>query len=107
MVNSPKFSENSFFKLLLMKRLFTFTVFVFVVALLNAANGYDVSFNQPSSDVYQLDFSLGDYDITEVNIAGENYSKIQFEGSVFTELKGFAELPFISASVILENKNVT
>ena len=90
-----------------MKRLFTFTIFVFVVALLNAANGYDVSFNQPSSDVYQLDFSLGDYNITEVNIAGENYSQIQFDGSVFTQLKGFAELPFISASLILDNINVT
>lgn len=107
-MNSPKFSENSFFKQLVMKRLFTFSILVLLVAFLNAANGYDVSFNQPSNDIYELNFNLGEYGITEISIDGESYSKIQFDGSVFTQLKGFAELPFISASVRLsDDKNVT
>jgi len=91
-----------------MKKFFTFSIFVFVVALLNAANGFDVTFNQSKNDVYELNFELGDYNLSEVTIDGVTYSKIIFNGSVFTQLKGFAELPFISASVILSaDKNVT
>jgi len=91
-----------------MKKFLTLSIFVFAVAILNAANGYDVTFNQPSNDVYELNFNLGEYDITEVNVADVSYSKIQFDGNVFTQLKGFAELPFLNASVrISGDKNVT
>ncbi len=91
-----------------MKRLFIFSIFVLVVSVLEAAEGYDVTFNQPANDVYELNFTLGDYSITEVSYADADYSKIQFDGSVYTQLKGFAELPYISASVrIRTDKNVT
>jgi len=91
-----------------MKRFIILSIIVFAITIVNAANGFDVSFNQPSNDVYELNFNLREYSITEVSIEGENYSKIQFDGSVFTQLKGFAELPFISASLRLnDDKNVS
>ena len=81
--------------------------FILVIAVLfsfsfvMASEGYDVKFNQTKEDVYELNFSLGNYDLTEINIDGTTYSKILFDGSVYTQLKGFAQLPMISASVQL------
>jgi len=73
-----------------------------------AAKGFDVSFQQPQKGFYELNFELGDYSLTEVNIDGVTWSKILFEGNVCTNLKGFAELPFIHSSVMLSpDRNVT
>jgi hypothetical protein len=73
-----------------------------------ADKGFQVSFDQPSSNTYQLNFMLEDYAVGEVTYDGITYSKINYEGSVHTQLKGFAELPFIHASVKLApQKNVS
>ena len=72
-----------------------------------AAQGYDVTFQQPETGLYEMNFTLGDFDLTEVTIDGVTYSKINFDGSVYTQLKGFAQLPFINASVSLPaDKNI-
>jgi len=73
-----------------------------------ASEAYDVKFTQTKGDVYELNFNVGDYDLTEVNFDGSTYSKIQFDGSVNTKLKGFAQLPILSSTVQLSaDKNVT
>ena len=95
-------------KKFIMKRLVITLVFVLSLCWIFAANGFDVSFNQPQSDIFELNFELGDYNLSEVTFEGITFSKINFDGSVKTTLKGFAELPFINASVILSaDKNVT
>ena len=73
-----------------------------------ASEGYDVKFDQTKADVYELNFNVGDYGLTEVNFDGTTYTKIQFNGSVNTKLKGFAQLPILSSTVQLSaDKNVT
>ncbi|MCF8369567.1 MAG: T9SS type A sorting domain-containing protein [Bacteroidales bacterium] len=73
-----------------------------------ASNGYDVNYSQPQPGVYELNFDLGNYDLNTITHEGVTFSKIAFEGSVFTQLSGYAELPFINASVQLTgNKNVS
>ena len=91
------------------KNLLTFSIALFLcISGLFAGKGYDVTFNQPQSKIYELSFTLGNYDLTEVTIDNVTYTKLNFEGSVFTRLNGFAELPFLNASVALNgNKNVT
>ena len=90
-----------------MKKLFVAIVLLISTALF-AGNGYDATFEQPGNGVYQVNFTLGNYGLTEVTFDGATYSKIVFDGSVFTELKGFAELPYISATVMLSpDKNVS
>ncbi len=87
---------------------FTFLIF-FTLSFrgIFAAQGYDVTFQQPETGLYELNFTLGDFNLTEVTIDGVTYSKIIFDGSVYTQLKGFAQLPFIHASVSLPaDKNV-
>jgi PKD repeat protein len=79
----------------------------FSVNIIFAAQGYNVTYQQPASGVSELSFQLGDFNISEVMIDGITFSKINFEGSVFTQLKGFAQLPFIHASICLPaDKNV-
>ncbi|MCK4654501.1 MAG: hypothetical protein KAU01_08645, partial [Candidatus Cloacimonetes bacterium] len=73
-----------------------------------ASQGFEVYFNQPNSSEYELDYILGEHKIAETVKNGATYSKIEFEGSVVTTKKGYAELPFIHASVQLSNdRNVT
>jgi PKD repeat protein len=92
----------------MMKKVLLSVAFGFIFVGLFASAGFDVSFDQPFADQYELNFTLGDYELSQIIIDGNSYSKILFEGSVFTNKKGFAELPFINASVKLSaNKNVS
>ena len=68
---------------------------------------YTVLYSQPQPGVHQLTFEILDYSIGEVTHDGVTYSKINFASSTTTELKGWAELPFVSAAIQLPaNKNV-
>lgn len=68
---------------------------------------YTVSYSQPQPGVHQLTFEIHDYSIDEVTHDGVTYNKINFASSTTTELKGWAELPFVSAAIQLPaNKNV-
>ncbi|MCK4287736.1 MAG: hypothetical protein KAW86_00905, partial [Bacteroidales bacterium] len=87
-----------------MKKLALTYVFLFSFLSLFASKGYEVNFSQPKSDTYVLNFSLEDYQISDITINGITYSKLQFGSSVFTKRKGFAELPFIHAAVQLPAK---
>ncbi|MDO9577278.1 MAG: C25 family cysteine peptidase [Candidatus Cloacimonadales bacterium] len=77
-------------------------------AMLFAANGFDVFFNQPSSGEYELNFVLDDYHLNETVQNGVIYSNLDFEGSVVTTDEGYAELPFIHATLQLSaSRNVS
>ena len=73
-----------------------------------AANGFDVFFNQPSNEEFELNFTLDEYRLNETVQNGVTYSKLDFEGSVVTTDDGYAELPFIHATLQLSaQKNVS
>ncbi len=74
---------------------------------LMAKDGYQVNYTRISSTTSQVEFTLGDFSLRPLNLNGTDFTKIQFPGSVTTEDAGFAELPYISASVQLNpDKNV-
>ena len=86
----------------------TLLILAFGSSLLFASSGYNVNFSQPISDEINLDFDLGNYDVEQITKNGVIYSTINFENSVTTKKKGFAELPFIHAAIQLsDTKNVT
>jgi gingipain R len=91
-----------------MKQLFFISAFlILTLSLLKASDGYQVQFNQPQNNVYELTFDLGDFNLSTETHDGVIYSKIIFDHSIFTNLKGFAELPYIHATVQLSpGKNV-
>ena len=80
------------------------TLFLFSSCLLLfAGNGFKAKFNQPAQNKYEISFELADWSLKEVTASGQTFQKIVFDGSAVTEKKGWAELPFISASVQLPN----
>jgi gingipain R len=60
-----------------------------------------VSFEQPREDVYQLNFNITNWDVQTVSFGGVQYQQIVFSGSAVTLEKGWAEVPFVTASVQL------
>lgn len=91
-----------------MKKLLLIGVMALTIHGLFAAKVFDVTFQQPEKGTYELYFESGQYSLTEVNIDGVTWSKIVYDGSVSTSLKGFADLPFINATVQLSpDRNVT
>ncbi len=83
-------------------------VMLFMGVLLFAANGFDVEYYQPTLDQYELNFNLDDFQLGDTVKNGVIYSTIDFEGGVTTKDAGFAEVPYIHATVqISADKNVT
>ncbi len=81
---------------------------IFTLTAMFASNGFEVYFDQTSSTEFELNYLLDDYRISETIKNGTTYSQIEFEGKVVTKEKGFAELPFIHASVQLaDDRNVS
>lgn len=87
------------------------TLFFAAIAIsfsLIASGGYEVNYSKLSEKVKQLKFELAGYQISQITLQDVTYSNILFDGSVKTHLKGFAELPYIHSSVMLDPvKNVT
>jgi gingipain R len=76
--------------------------------MLFAADGFQVSYTSPNSGVHQLEFTTGNYSVSDISLQGVTYSRIVFEGKIVTQKKGFAELPYLNASVMLDpQKNVS
>jgi len=90
-----------------MRSIFISLFLLVSIVLTGYAEGFIVDYSQQDDKSHVLTFALQDYDITSINIDGENYTKILYDGSVVTKKAGFAELPFIHASVMLDaTKNV-
>ena len=90
-----------------MKRFFLLSLLLVQVSLF-ARDGYTVNYNQASNGTVQLEFALDDYGVNTVAYQGTSYSQVSFEGRITTGKKGFAELPYLSATVMLDPlKNVS
>lgn len=69
---------------------------------------YEVSYDEPAIGEYQISFTINNVDVIDVVKNGTTYSKISFASSTVTEKRGWAELPYVSASIQLPaDKNVT
>lgn len=84
-----------------MKNLIISLIILLAAMSTNAKDGFDVRFSQPDAGTFILEFSLGDYVISQENIDNTTFSNIGFEGSLRTKEKGFASLPFLSAAIQL------
>ena len=87
-----------------MKKLNLMIVVLLLSVYSFAGKGYDVHFSQPQGNVYELKFTLDNYQLNDVKLQGNDYSRIFFENNVVTGKKGFAELPFLNAAVMLDPK---
>lgn len=85
-----------------MKRSLLLLSLVISMTLLQAQDGYRVTYERPVDGVHQLSFTLGEFDVEEVTLDGTLFSAIDFGGRVTTQKKGFAELPYVHASVMID-----
>ncbi len=91
-----------------MKRLLLsfFVIFGFISA--QAKDGFEVKYDKLSATSSQIHFTIGNFDLRQINLNGADFTKIGFAGKVYTKDNGFAELPFIHVSIQLEvAKNVS
>jgi len=92
---------------MLAKRNIVFIFFIIISFALNAFPSYEVSYTKPGSSLQELEFKLGECDFEVIELNGKQYTKLIFEHSVFTKEKGFAQLPFLSATVsIPDDRNI-
>jgi len=90
-----------------MKRFFLSVMILSLALWVWASENFDVQYDKPQEGIYHLEFSLGTFDISAVELGGTSFNAIRFGGGVTTNRKGFAELPFIHASVMIgAEKNV-
>ncbi|MDD3686532.1 MAG: C25 family cysteine peptidase [Bacteroidales bacterium] len=87
-----------------MRKLFTACALIVCTFGMYAQKTYDAVFNQKESDVYEITFDVRDFALDEVTIDGTTYTKIDMGVSTVNDLKGWAELPFISASIALPSQ---
>ncbi|MCL2245762.1 MAG: C25 family cysteine peptidase [Lentimicrobiaceae bacterium] len=89
------------------KSIFFFIIFALFCTFSYAQKGFEAKFSQPSNTEYQVTFSVTDWSLQNAQFDGVNYAQIVFNSSTVTQEKGWAELPFISASIQLPaQKNV-
>ncbi|MDD4150465.1 MAG: C25 family cysteine peptidase [Bacteroidales bacterium] len=84
-----------------MKKVFLSVIIILCVSALFAQRSYERSYEQASEGVYDISFDLNYWDIQETTIDGNTYQVIDIGVSTTTDKAGWAELPFISASVQL------
>ncbi|MFO7810247.1 MAG: C25 family cysteine peptidase [Candidatus Delongbacteria bacterium] len=81
-----------------------------IMSVSSSLTGYDIfniSYNTSGSTVSDVELIIPEYNVRTVEIDGSRYSVIDHEGGIRTNKKGFAEIPYITASVQLNNnKNV-
>ncbi len=92
-----------------MKKRILFIITILTGALfLQASDAYDIAYSRNSKGARQLTFSISDYKISAVRKAGISYSVLSFNNALRTQKKGWAELPFLSRTLLLSNdKNVS
>ena len=64
---------------------------------------YRVSYAQPQPGVHQITFEILNVSVDDVTLDGTTYSRIHLGNAPVSEKKGWAELPFVSASIQLPN----
>ncbi|MCK5072807.1 MAG: hypothetical protein KAQ98_05220 [Bacteriovoracaceae bacterium] len=89
--------------MMILRTILSFILLILFVTGSFAAKPFNVELRKvrDKKTIYELDYKLGDYSLDEVSRDGRTWTKINFGGRVVTRKEGFAELPFIHASLQL------
>jgi len=93
----------------MMKKLFIILVIILCIpgALLFGSDNYKVTYERIAPDIQEIWFEDLDYQISSLKINGESFSVINFGNSVTTKVQGYAEIPYLNATVMIDRvKNV-
>lgn len=90
-----------------MRKIFLILLTTLAAGTLLSGAGSDGSFkySRISDTESEIVLTINEFKVNKIESGGMNYSKIVFSGGVSTNLKGYAELPYLSAAVQLLNNN--
>ncbi len=72
-----------------------------------AKNDSEITYSQETNSKAKITFTVNDFSLNDIILNGEAFTAIDFDNSVTTKEKGFAELPFLSTNIqIAADKNV-
>ncbi|MBN2460123.1 MAG: hypothetical protein JXB60_00835, partial [Candidatus Cloacimonetes bacterium] len=88
-------------------RVFLVLIFTAAIISLSAFTSFTVDYSQPGYDQHKLSFDLGDFDLRAVRVNGTLYTQLVFDHSIFTRDKGYAQLPYLNATIAIpDDRNV-
>ncbi|MFA8299948.1 MAG: C25 family cysteine peptidase [Hyphomicrobiales bacterium] len=87
-----------------MKRIFLLLIMLTSGFFSFAEKGWDVAYTSRSNAI-SLDFNFDKQAVSTINLNGINYTQLDFKGGVNTNKKGWAELPYVHASLRIDNRN--
>ncbi|MFA8449146.1 MAG: C25 family cysteine peptidase [Bacteroidales bacterium] len=67
-----------------------------------ASEDWKVKYREESK-VLQLEFSVANFKLEKILASGKEFSKLNFEGGVVLDKKGFAKLPYVHASLQIDD----
>ena len=83
-------------------------VFIYVClscALLFATSAdYNISFEQLNTQSSEITYVLSNYYLDKINLSNQIFSKINFKSGIFTNQRGYAQLPIISRAIQLPSQ---
>ena len=89
----------------MMKNRFYLLTFLLCIGSVALAQDFAITLNELENTVR---FEVRDHHLRTTTLDGQQFTKLVFDGEVTTKDKGFAELPFLHASVMIDPvKNVT
>lgn len=87
-----------------MKRLTLVSLFTILISFFSFADGYLIEYNRRSADIMEVNFQLEGISIKVENINGQLFSIIDFESNTFTQEAGYARIPFVGSSVMIDRQ---
>ena len=79
-------------------------IFLSCAILLAASGDYDITFKQVNLQTSEITYTLSNYNLTQISLNGQNFSKIYFQSGIATNKKGYAQLPVISQAIQLPSQ---
>lgn len=86
-----------------MKNLFFTFISLIAFQLLSASDGFKVNYSEPDAQTMQIEFVLDGYEVSPVEIGGKTYQRIVTNCPLHTEKAGWAELPYVTTALQLDN----
>lgn len=84
-----------------MKKYAFFLTFFLGAWTVFASGNYAVNYLQPAADAHQLEFTVEGYDLSHTRLNGQVFTQIHFDGNIRTRVRGYASLPYLSATLQL------
>lgn len=86
-----------------MKKMFLLISILIALTINTQAKEYQLKYSSKRNG-HSIHLNLPNYNISEIVKSGQTFSSIEFEGSVYLNKKGFAQLPIINKAIAISDE---